>query len=273
MAPVRVDSRPADTITSDPRVFRAQTLLAGLGFDPGPMDGLAGPRTMAALDAFREQAGLEGRPDILDDAVLDAMEAAHPTATVAEVQRRLSGLGFDVGPDDGRIGPRTRAAIRQFQLSADLPVDGYLTPDLLDSLRVVAVASLADPMASDGLLAGMAVDEPPAEGSTPEPEPGDVPPESVALTAIGGEPKSRMLAPGDRIAIAIRGDAQPAAYLAVADDGTVTVPGLGPLDAAGMTVTELEKIVAVRLLENYLRELSVRIDVAEDGENAETTAR
>ena len=47
------------------RVRRVQERLAATGFDPGPADGIAGPRTRAALRAFQEARGLDptGEPD------------------------------------------------------------------------------------------------------------------------------------------------------------------------------------------------------------------
>jgi peptidoglycan hydrolase-like protein with peptidoglycan-binding domain len=45
---------------------------------------------------------------------------------VMEAQQSLNDKGFDAGPADGALGPRTRAGIRQFQESVDLPVTGRL---------------------------------------------------------------------------------------------------------------------------------------------------
>ena len=50
------------------------------------------------------------------------------------LQERLMLRGFDVGAADGIIGPRTVAAIKQFQKSAGLPVDGFPTVGLLGRL-------------------------------------------------------------------------------------------------------------------------------------------
>ena len=36
-------------------------------------------------------------------------------AEVQEIQRRLTGLGFDTGGTDGRVGNDTRLAVRNFQ--------------------------------------------------------------------------------------------------------------------------------------------------------------
>ena len=56
------------------------------------------------------------------------------TPTVMYVQQSLNVLGFDAGPVDGLIGPRTRDAIRRFQSGAELPDDGEVSPDLLRRL-------------------------------------------------------------------------------------------------------------------------------------------
>lgn len=50
--------------------------------------------------------------------------AAVPQATLRNIQAGLTRLGFDPGPVDGRMGPRTRAAIRAYQQQHGLPVDG-----------------------------------------------------------------------------------------------------------------------------------------------------
>ncbi|WP_298954326.1 lytic murein transglycosylase [uncultured Methylobacterium sp.] len=52
-----------------------------------------------------------------------------------ELQATLAARGFPVGTVDGRIGPRTRAAIRSYQAGAGLVPDGYAEARLLDRLR------------------------------------------------------------------------------------------------------------------------------------------
>ncbi|MBY0294887.1 MAG: lytic murein transglycosylase [Methylobacterium sp.] len=52
-----------------------------------------------------------------------------------ELQTGLAARGFPVGGIDGRVGPRTRAAIRAFQAAEGLVPDGYPDPALLDRLR------------------------------------------------------------------------------------------------------------------------------------------
>lgn len=52
-----------------------------------------------------------------------------------ELQERLTRAGFSTGGVDGRIGPATIAAIRQYQSAQGLVPDGYATMDLLRRLR------------------------------------------------------------------------------------------------------------------------------------------
>jgi peptidoglycan lytic transglycosylase B len=57
-------------------------------------------------------------------------------AEVQEIQRRLTGLGFDTGGTDGRVGNDTRFAVRAFQRRAGLePADGYAGLKVLARLR------------------------------------------------------------------------------------------------------------------------------------------
>jgi membrane-bound lytic murein transglycosylase B len=52
-----------------------------------------------------------------------------------EMQQLLARRGFDIGGPDGRLGPRTRIAIRNFQASVGLIPDGFASSGVLDRLR------------------------------------------------------------------------------------------------------------------------------------------
>lgn len=58
------------------------------------------------------------------------------TEDVAQGQKWLAALGFDVGPADGKVGPRTGAAVLAFQQQhAQLDNDGILGRATLDQLQ------------------------------------------------------------------------------------------------------------------------------------------
>ncbi|MEW6693848.1 MAG: peptidoglycan-binding protein [Pseudomonadota bacterium] len=52
--------------------------------------------------------------------------AASTTMTLLNAQRKLAQLGYDVGTPDGKMGTRTRNALRAFQASRQLPQTGEL---------------------------------------------------------------------------------------------------------------------------------------------------
>jgi N-acetylmuramoyl-L-alanine amidase len=53
---------------------------------------------------------------------------------VAELQQRLSALGFDTGRVDGIFGDQTSAALGEFQRNVGLPVDGIAGGDTVSAL-------------------------------------------------------------------------------------------------------------------------------------------
>lgn len=54
--------------------------------------------------------------------------ALSPVASNKGVQQRLQNLGFDCGPIDGIVGPRTRGAVRGFQEKSGVAADGVIGP-------------------------------------------------------------------------------------------------------------------------------------------------
>ena len=52
-----------------------------------------------------------------------------------ELQQLLTDHGFDAGGADGKVGPKTIAAVKAFQRARSLVPDGYANPDLLHMLR------------------------------------------------------------------------------------------------------------------------------------------
>jgi hypothetical protein len=55
---------------------------------------------------------------------------------VIQVQTRLAREGYYYGAIDGIMGRRTRAAIRAYERTHNLPVDGVITQELLGTMRL-----------------------------------------------------------------------------------------------------------------------------------------
>jgi membrane-bound lytic murein transglycosylase B len=127
-----------------------QTLLNGLGYDAGVPDGLFGSKTRGAVRGFQGDQGLpaDGFPTaaLLERVRTRAGVAAEPArepvglqrAGIRELQRLLNRLGYGAGAADGRIGARTRAAIRAFERARGMEVRGRATDVVLEAARAAA---------------------------------------------------------------------------------------------------------------------------------------
>ena len=76
---------------------------------------------------------LVGLPKIANGKNADHEPLSH--FEIKEIQWQLNFLGFEAGPVDGFLGPKTKAAVRSFQAEHSLPTDGYPTIELLHFLR------------------------------------------------------------------------------------------------------------------------------------------
>jgi lytic murein transglycosylase len=75
---------------------------------------------------------LAGEPPVnRGDPTIEVMQPEQ----VSELQRILIKMGNDIGEPDGKIGAKTRMAIKKAQMKVGLPADSYPTTELLERLR------------------------------------------------------------------------------------------------------------------------------------------
>lgn len=146
------------------RVTQLQRRLADLGFYSGAIDGDFGERTEASVRRFQAARGLTvdgivggGTQSALDQPPPQAsappegspaeqgpdpndglLERSEVGEAVADLQRRLAALNYYSGPVDGDYGPRTEAAVSQFQTANNLTADGVAGPATLAALDTAA---------------------------------------------------------------------------------------------------------------------------------------
>ncbi len=119
---------------------------------PDP-EGHFGPGTRAAVEAFQHRRGLRVDGECgtqtwaalveagfrLGDRFLYHRKPMLRGDDVADLQRRLSALGFDTGRVDGIFGDLTSSALAEFQHNLDLPADAIVGAGTLrELLRVTA---------------------------------------------------------------------------------------------------------------------------------------
>jgi hypothetical protein len=101
------------------------------------------PAATAAPDARPAWTGFLGGAVVVGLAILAAVALWHylgrsdplTAAELTEAEALLDELGFPPGAVDGAIDEESRSAIRDFQLTAGLDVDGLPSVALLDELR------------------------------------------------------------------------------------------------------------------------------------------
>jgi N-acetylmuramoyl-L-alanine amidase len=134
-----------------------QVALRSLGLYLGPIDGLVGAQTTAAMRALQERAGLPatGAVDTRTRAALGPLAAPGFGSRVIRqgdfgldvsvLQFLLGGRGDYAGALDGFFGPKTVAAVERFQRSAHTAPDGVVGPATLELLVRAAPAPRARP--------------------------------------------------------------------------------------------------------------------------------
>jgi peptidoglycan hydrolase-like protein with peptidoglycan-binding domain len=142
-------------IKSDPVVEQVQGILKDLDFYSGTVDGISGPNTRKAIQAYQQKVGLNASGEI-DSILLDQLgamptastvvphppprpddmaaipvsaspadaPAQAPDARIIKIQAGLKAFGNDDMQLDGVVGARTKAAIKEFQSLFGLPETG-----------------------------------------------------------------------------------------------------------------------------------------------------
>ncbi|MFQ5973787.1 MAG: peptidoglycan-binding protein [Alphaproteobacteria bacterium] len=133
-------------------VEEIQRQLAELGQDPGPIDGIFGPRTARAIESFQRERGLAATGQVSIDVLAELQQArlareerlARRAGRTRDIQQHLTELGFAPGPIDGIPGPLTEQAIKAFESSQGLPVTGQVSTHVLDRLREAHILQEAE---------------------------------------------------------------------------------------------------------------------------------
>lgn len=145
LPPAAAQLAQAPTQMQTAYVRGVQKELLAHGYRPGPVDGIAGRQTRAAVRAYQRDAGLPV-DGVADKRLLDHLKFAQPKVYtfgqpvmghVLDLQRELAKRNYYLGPHDGLAGPQTYDALNRFQEDAGLPyneqIDGILVQKVRDA--------------------------------------------------------------------------------------------------------------------------------------------
>jgi peptidoglycan hydrolase-like protein with peptidoglycan-binding domain/subtilisin family serine protease len=141
--------------SSGAQVNMLQGILSILGYNPGPIDGIFGPKTNSAVIKFQQDHGLT------EDGIVglntwntmcsplaskaDVLKSGSSGFQTELVQRILFSLGYNPGPIDGIFGPKTNSAVIKFQQDHGLTEDGIVGLNTWNSLCTSLGSSIVEP--------------------------------------------------------------------------------------------------------------------------------
>jgi peptidoglycan hydrolase-like protein with peptidoglycan-binding domain len=136
-------TEPAST-PSSAAVEDLQVVMTRLGYYSGPIDGVYGDATTAAVKEMQKALGVTA--DGVYGPSTDAALKGKARDVVVQVQTELALYGYYTGPIDGDYGPATQDAITQLQSDLGVTADGKLGPETIDAFnKAVADGTLKPP--------------------------------------------------------------------------------------------------------------------------------
>jgi len=132
-----VAAKPAAPVPASLTTKQIQRALSWLGLYTGPLDGRGSARLTVAIKDFQQKVGIRvdgkcgaqcraalAEARALDDPAVRADQPPITVRTVKELQSDLAKLGYYTGSLDGRNGETLVQAVKRFQHSAQITVDG-----------------------------------------------------------------------------------------------------------------------------------------------------
>lgn len=131
-------------------VEEVQALLHIYGYNTGKIDGVLGLRTRNAVEKFQADNGLD-TTRFVDEATWEKLNVFKENKLIVEgklnirfIQTLLKEAGFDPGNIDGKMGPRTKRIVLEFQEAHQLKVDGKIGYQTLSQLAAFITTETQD---------------------------------------------------------------------------------------------------------------------------------
>jgi peptidoglycan hydrolase-like protein with peptidoglycan-binding domain len=121
------------TAVSDPAVVNLQKVMTRLGYYSGPIDGVYGSATTAAVTTMQKALGVTA--DGVYGPSTDAALKGKAKDVVVQIQTELAKYGYYTGPIDGIYSDATKAAVKQLQTDLGVTPDGLVGAETVDAFH------------------------------------------------------------------------------------------------------------------------------------------
>jgi peptidoglycan hydrolase-like protein with peptidoglycan-binding domain len=133
----------AETTPTDQAVVDLQTAMKRLGYYSGPVDGVYGAGTTAAVTEMQKALGVTA--DGVFGPATSAALKSKGTEVVSQIQTELAKYGYYSGPIDGQYGPATKAAVEQLQTDLGVTADGLVGAETVDAFNKAVADGTLEP--------------------------------------------------------------------------------------------------------------------------------
>jgi len=129
----------------NPTVEDIQSFLTLYGYNPGSIDGKMGRNTRRAVEKFQKDRALTVSGQVDQDTwgqlrlFSDMGLIQDKKLNISLIQEILDATDHNPGDVDGKMGSKTTAAVKRFQKSHDLKVDGKIGFQTLTKLALYLV--------------------------------------------------------------------------------------------------------------------------------------
>jgi peptidoglycan hydrolase-like protein with peptidoglycan-binding domain len=126
-----------------PAVAELQQVMTSLGYYDGPIDGVYGEETTAAVEEMQTALGVTA-DGIYGPETHTALKDKASSITV-EIQTALTEYGYYTGEIDGTYGPETAAAVKDLQTDLGLTADGRFGPETAAAFNEAVASGEIEP--------------------------------------------------------------------------------------------------------------------------------
>jgi peptidoglycan hydrolase-like protein with peptidoglycan-binding domain len=138
------EAAAAAVVASDPAVVDLQRIMTRLGYYDGPIDGIYGDSTTAAVKKMQTALGVDA-DGVYGPATASALQSKGKEVVV-KIQTELATYGYYTGPIDGDYGTATKNAVKALQTDLGVTADGLVGAATIEAFhQAVADGTLTAP--------------------------------------------------------------------------------------------------------------------------------